>query len=402
MWLLALIPGIAYASPIVVGVGEATPLGLQGRHARPFISDAGELHVGYGRAGSFRIVPIGGDGLPVLSEDRVLIAGDGRFIDHTFVPCGGGTFLHVASGRTDRPDDTAWATPVGADLQPGTIRTVVQSSETLATNDLAAVCEGPVVGVGLAGAGDPGGPLPPDWFAILHEGFFAGEPIDTLVDVSEASRMTGSSMRWDDAAGALRIFGMQPDLGLVVASYDDTLAPLGVETAWPLIPTDQYPYWPQGLEVAGGGTLLAHMVRGDADGFAQDTGQVAITVLGPDLMPLETWQLTEFIPPDGAMRPDLVLTGPDSAFVTFDVGGRIWSIEVDLDGDALVALGVDEGDDTGAPGDADTADGGADGSGAGRSRGKGVPAEGCATAPVGGGLLLLLLGMSGRRRGRLR
>ena len=403
MWTSLLLISASYASPVVVGVGEAVPLGLQGRHARPFIAADGGLHLGYGRAGSFRVVPIGEDGLPVLDADRVLVAGDGRFVDHTFVPCGGGTFLHVASGRTDRPDDTAWATPVGADLVPGSIRTIVQSSESLATNDLAAVCEGPVVGVGLAGAGEPGGPLPPDWFAVLHDGFFAGEPIETLVDVSDAARMTGSSMRWDDGAGALRIYGMQPDLGLVVASYDDTLAPLGVDTAWPLIPADQYPYWPQGLAVSGRGTLLAHMVRGDADGFAQDTGQVAVTVLDPDLMPVETWQLTELAAPDGAMRPDLVLTGPDAAFVTFDVSGRIWAVQLELDADALASLGSEPEQDTGLPDSGGPGGSGTDGTDPGRLRRKGDGrAGGCSVNPAGGGLLLLLLGLSARRRAGLR
>jgi hypothetical protein len=401
---LALAPALAQAAPFVLGVGAATPLGLEGRHARPFVAEDGRVHVGYGRSGSFRVVPLGDDLAPALEEDRVLVQGHGRFIDHMLVPCGGGTSLHVSSGRTSRPDDTAWATPIGADLVAGTTRTVVRESETLATNDPAAVCEGPLTAIGLAGAGEPGGELPPDWLYVLDDAFFEGDPVSRVVDASDASRMTGNAMRWDEPAGVLRVFGMEPDVGLVVASFDAELQPLGVQHAWPPLPNDQYPYWAQGLAVAGGATLLAHMVRGDGDGFAQDTGQVALTVLGPDLAPLETWQLTELAAPDGAMRPGLVRTGVDRALVTFDVSGRIWAVEVDLDGAALDALDDPGGGDTGGDGTepGDTARGDT----ARAARGRTVPerggASGCAAAPTGGPIGLLLLTLLARRRARSR
>jgi len=144
------------------------------------------------------------------------------------------------------------------------------------------------------------------------------------------------------------------------------------------------------------------MVRGDADGFAQDTGQVAVTVVGPDLIPVETWQLTELAAPDGAMRPDLVLTGTDSAFVTFDVSGRIWAIELELDGDALAALGSEPEEDTGLPDSGAPGGSGTDGTDPGRARSNGGDAGGCSVSPAGGGLLLVLLGLWCRRKAGLR
>jgi MYXO-CTERM domain-containing protein len=398
MSVLLLLTSLARAAPLVLGVGPATALGLEGRHARPFIADDSRVHVGYGRSGSFRAVPLGADLTPLLVEDRVIVPGHGRFVDHMMVPCGGGTFLHVASGRIHRPDDSAWATPVGTDLVAGTTRTIVRESTSLATNDPAAVCAGPVVAVGLAGAGEPGDVLPPDWLYVLDEEFFAGGEVAAVADASVASRMTGNSMLWDDAAGALRVFGMEPDVGLVVATFDAALAPMEVVEVWPELPDDQYPYWAQGAAPAGGAILLAHMVRGDGDGFAQDTGQVALTVLGPDLVPLETWQLTELSPPDGAMRPGIARVGTDLALVTFDVGGRVWAVEVDLDGAALDALGAVDGGDTG--GAMDTAPTAA---GDGRAApGRSAPADGgCVSvggAPAGAILPLLSLFALARRR----
>lgn len=392
---------LARAAPLVLGVGPATPLGLEGRHARPFVADDGRLHVGYGRSGSFRAVPLAADLAPLTAEDRVVVQGHGRFVDHMLVPCGGGTFLHVASGRTRRPDDSAWATPVGTDLVAGVTRTLVQESTTLATNDPAAVCAGPVVAVGLAGAGEPGDVLPPDWLYVLGADFFAGGEVDAVVDASVASRMTGNSMLWDDAAGALRVFGMEPDVGLVVATFDAGLAPLQVVEAWPDLPADQYPYWAQGVAPAGGGTLLAHMVRGEGDGFAQDTGQVALTLLGPDLAPLETWQLTELAAPDGAMRPGVARIAADRAVVTFDVAGRIWAVEVELDAAGLAALGGDPGGDTG--GDGDTARGALPGGGgSGGARRAPTRDPGCAAVPLVAGIPGLGALAFARRRRRSR
>ena len=53
--------------------------------------------------------------------------------------------------------------------------------------------------MGLAGAGEPGDALPPDWLYVLDDAFFSGEPVTTIADASIASRMTGNAMRWDVA-----------------------------------------------------------------------------------------------------------------------------------------------------------------------------------------------------------
>jgi hypothetical protein len=228
---------------------------------------------------------------------------------------------------------------------------------------------------------------------VLDDEFFAGGEVASVADASVASRMTGNSMLWDDAAGALRVFGMEPDVGLVVATFDGGLEPMEIVEAWPDLPADQHPYWAQGVASAGGATLLAHMVRGDGDGFAQDTGQVALTVLGPDLMPLETWQLTEFSPPDGAMRPGVARVGTDLALVTFDVGGRVWAMEVELDGAALDALGGGGGDDTAGPVDTAPTVAGDGGSRAADGRAAST-GGGCASTPLAPDSVgLVLLGM---------
>ena len=106
MFSLAFYAMVAHAVPRVTEIGPAVRLGVEGRHARPFVGPAGRTWIGFGRSGSFWAIPLDGAMLPIHHEERVVIRGDGRFVDHMMVPCDDGTWLHVASGRTRRHDDS--------------------------------------------------------------------------------------------------------------------------------------------------------------------------------------------------------------------------------------------------------------------------------------------------------
>ncbi|MEC8423310.1 MAG: hypothetical protein VX000_06005, partial [Myxococcota bacterium] len=149
--------------------------------------------------------------------------------------------------------------------------------------------------------------------------------------------------------------------------------------------------------------------RGNDAGFAQDTGNVALTVLGPELQVLETNILTSFSPPSGAMRPALLVDG-DEIVVSFDVGGALHTVQARVDVEALRALQVVVGSADGAVrerrGVEDTGLDSSSGPAAVADHGDGYAAAergGCASVPAPAGPVraLAFVGLLGllRRRG---
>jgi hypothetical protein len=399
--MLALLGGVALAA-YVTDLGEPVDLDLPGRHGRPFLMDDGSRWLGLGRSGSFHVVALDDDGGADLSTFRTIVQGDGEFIDHSFVPCDDGGFLHVASGNRVTTDDTAWVSFVGRDLTWRGTELLVDSDPHYTTNDMPALCAAEVWATGFATEGDleAGVPGSNELFAF-GPGLFGGAGEVRTIPMPSASRMTGTSLVWREDTRQVLAIGLRPphtlrvvalDEDLVFASRADRVLDLG----------DLDAYWAQSTAVVEGSMLIAHMVRRGTDGFAQDTGNVALTVVGPELQVLETHVLTDFTAPDGAMRPALVVDGAD-VIVSFDVGGALHTLQAVVDRDALAGLRVSEDDAAVAAG---PAPGGAEGAPpAPPSADPGAPsgehgAGGCAVAPPVGLLSVLAvpLLLAGRRR----
>jgi hypothetical protein len=194
-----------------------------------------------------------------------------------------------------------------------------------------------------------------DWFFALDDAFFDGGAA-TAVDVSPSTRVTGNSMRWMEDDRQLHIFGMERDIGLRVAIFDENLALVSLEDR-PAPPAPRVGWWASGIAPVGGGALLVHMAADPAVPWNLDTGDVALVVLGPDLTVLEQHALTQLPPPNGAMRPGIAVED-DTVVVSFDVGGAIQLQRLRIDRAAFLALDAEAG---GGGADEETAGGGEDG-----------------------------------------
>ena len=355
--MMALLGGVALAA-YVTDVGEPVDLDLPGRHGRPFVTEDGARWLGFGRSGSFHVVELDAGGEADLDSFRTVVRGDGEFIDHSFVPCAGGGFLHVASGNRVTTDDTAWVSFVGRDLTWRGTELLVDSNPLYTTNDMPALCSAAVWATGFATEGDmaSGTPGSNELFAFGPE-LFGGAGEVVTVALPSASRMTGTSLVWREDTRQVLALGLRPPQTLRVVALDEDLV-IASRADRQLDLGDLDAYWAQSTAVVEGSMLIAHMVRRSSDGFAQDTGDVALTVVGPELQVLETLVLTGFTPPNGAMRPALMVDG-DVVTVSFDVGGALHTLQARVDRAALAELPVTEGDaavaarsPAGAPGEA--------------------------------------------------
>lgn len=400
--MIALLIGVASAG-YISDLGTPRNLDLPGRHARPFVTDDGAWWLGTGRSGSFHVVPLNDDFTSDNAAFTTIVPGGGEFVDHNFVPCAGGGFLHVASGETYELDDTAWASFVSRDLEwRGTI-TLIDGEVEYTTNDTPALCAADVWLAGFATEGDGRETIAPgNDFVRFDATAFGGDGAPDRVDASDAQRMPGTALVWHPVTQQVLAIGLQPPERLRVVAYDPDLVVVGASDRYLDVPVDQEVYWSQSAVEVEGGVLIAHMTRGRYDGFAQDTGNVALTLLGPELEVLETVVLTDHVAPDGAMRPGLAVVG-EQVVVGYDVGGAVHLVTAQIDREAVAALAVTAlpDDDTGVPDDRDSADPAGDDpeDGGPASPVTSAPAdEGCASAPAGGPVGLLLLALARRRR----
>lgn len=352
MWIFAI--AAAYAAPEIATVGERVDLDLPGRHARPFVDAGGQLWLGFGRSGSFHAVPLDPSGAVERDAQRTLVRLDDG-VDHGFVGCPDGGWLHVASRHGAGRDDSAIATRLDSDGAVRAQRAVVTDSATLATNDMAVVCGAGLEAVGFAQRGVKGeGGDEGDWLFLLDAAFFAGTPPEP-VDLSESTRITGNALDWSPDPGRLLAFGMERDIGLRVAEFGPELSFVTHHDAPTLPPAPAVGWWSQGVARYDGHFLVVHMMGDPATPWNLDTGDVGLAVLDGDLGVVSHHRLTQVPPPDGAMRPSIAVQG-DVAVVTFDVGGDIQMVAVSLEPSAATDGGGVDTDGASGPEDEPTRD----------------------------------------------
>lgn len=399
--IAALLFATASAAPSVVDLSEPLDLDVPGRHARPFVNTAGEWRIGFGRSGSFHSVPW--DGVTADREAQITHVMLGTGVDHGFVPCPDGGFLHVASSHGAALDDTATATRLDAGLMLVAQRDIVTGSETLATNDMAVVCSEVVEGAAFAERGEEGeGEFDGDTLFRLDGDFFDGG-VPVQVDISESTRVTGNSLVWDAAGSRLLSIGLERDLGMQVSAWDADLGFLST-TAVPGPEAPLVGWWAQGAVPVDDHWLVVHMQGDPEAGWGLDTGDVALVLLDSDFAVVERHPLTALTPPNGAMRPSLALRG-DELLVTFDVGGAITAVTGRIarpdpggdgaDGSDGAGAGSD-GETDGASGDADGLSGDTGAAGSAASAG----ASRCGCAGGAAGALWLSMGLAWARRRR--
>lgn len=396
VWSVVLVTAaLAEPTSFVTRVDPPVAVGVDGRHGRPFLDQDGRWHLGHGRSGRFHDVILGDDLRAEIETARIVIDGDGLFVDHALAACPDGTYLHTASGNLEVPDDTAWATLLGPDLEAGVTLPLVERDPEMSTNDMAALCTEDQRLVAFAGYGDPELEIPNrNWLYRVTDAVLAGaEP--ERVPLHEAPRINGTSLVWDDPSQQLLVLGMPGGSSLQVAAYDAALEPVARQSVTLDMPAGVQAYWSAAAAAVGDGYVLVHMGRAREQGFAQDTGDVFLTVMDRSLFFVQTVRLTNLEPPNGAMRPGLAVQG-DELLVVWDQEGRFSATRVQLDLSALAAVAEPVPQDTGQP--PDTPPGGS-GSGTQTATSATEPGGGCATVPGPplGSLGLLLLALVRRR-----
>lgn len=363
----------ALARPTVVELAAPVDLDLPGRHARPFVDREGAWRIGFGRSGSFHSVPWDGTGVSLDAQRTHVMLGDG--VDHGWVSCPDGGFLHVASRNSAALDDSAIATRLDAALRTTAQRVVVSESSDLATNDMAVVCGLGFAGVafaerGIEGDGDADGDVV---FRLDDDFFSGGEP--EVLDISESTRVTGNTLLWDEAQDRLLSFGLERDLGMLVAAWDGALQHEG-STAVEGPPPPLVGWWAQGAVALDDHWLVVHMQGNPDDAWGLDTGDVALLLLDNTFGVVERHVLTSLAPPNGAMRPALAVHD-NRLLVSFDTNGAIQVVTGRIDRrDEEGSGGDDPGLESGA-GDSDLSEGPAADSGAAATRESTPPRCGC-------------------------
>ncbi len=351
VWSVVLVTAALAEAPFVTRVDPPVAVGVDGRHGRPFRGQDARWHLGHGRSGRFHDVVLGEDLVAQIETARILIDGDGRFVDHALAPCPDGTLLHAASGNLVVPDDTAWTTLLGPELEAGETITLVDRDPEMSTNDMAALCSEQFRLVAFAGYGDLDLEIPNrNWLYPVTDAVLEGEA-PQRVPLHEAPRINGTSLVWDETARQLLVLGMPGGASLQVAAYNEALEPVSRQAVALDMPPGVQAYWSAAAAPLGDGYAIVHMGRAMEQGFAQDTGDVFLTVTDRSLFFSQTVRITNLEAPDGAMRPGLAVEG-DELLIAWDQEGRFYATRAQLDLNALAAVAAPVPQDTGEPPDA--------------------------------------------------
>lgn len=347
-WIILLAP-LAHAEvSFVTAVDPPVQVGVDGRHARPFQGTDGAWHLGHGRSGRFHDIVLDGDLVAQPDTARILIDGGGQFVDHGLAVCPDGSLLHAASGNLVQPDDSAWVTLVSADLEPGPTQLLIDREPEMSTNDMAAVCTEDLRAVAFAGSGDWELEIPQEnWLYRITDDVLEGAAAERL-PLHEASRINGTSLVWDAVSQQLLVIAMPGSGSLQVAFYNDALEPAGRVNAQVLLDDGAQGYWSSAAAPLGDGYAIVHMGRRLDQGFAQDTGDVFLTVTDRSFFFLHTVRLTNLDPPNGAMRPGIAVNG-DELLIAWDRDGRFEATRAWVDLDALAEVAEAVPQDSGQP-----------------------------------------------------
>jgi len=363
MWSL-FVPA-ALAASHFASVGPDTALAVGGLWARAVPADDGWTFF-WAAGGGYLRAPLSAD-LVLDERAKVELTGHTDLMDHRLVQCPDGTWLHHASAQRNAPGDTAFVFRYDADWGRIGEAVIVDTSTDIHTNDMAAVCD-PAVGALVAYTGDRG---TQHIFRVADD--LSSQEISTT---SAVPQLMGGSLVWEPEHGTLIGMGRAYGRPLQGARMDADAQPTGDIVDLALAAEGEDAYWPQAVVRVGDLYVVAYMWRVDDGSFKVDEGQVRLAVFDLDWEVLETVQLTDYVAPDGGMRPGLALDG-DLLLVSWDVDS--------VPHVALVTLADDGDTGTVDTGGGDTGDSGDDSGGVtGDSGDSGVDSGGDSAADSGG------------------
>jgi hypothetical protein len=346
----------ASAGDFVLEIGEEVHLeGIGGGWSRAFPVGDGSWHYLFGGGGDFRHMPLSAN-MDFDASSAIFLTGRSDLIDHAITRCPDGTYLHVASGQVNAPDDSAWAFRYDEDWQLMVEAGVDVANPGLHHNDPPVLC---------SSALDATVFQPPDdaeaEFIVLDGDL---NPIESELTTSAMPPVPGSSLYFEEefdtiirvTAPELVTSNSDPRNKLIVfeidweqeGSYevrtDVDLSDAGIFEDW-------HAYWPQGLVRIGEFTFVSHMARPVEGGFNQDEGNVFLQVLDGDFNLIESHQLTFDEGPEANQRPSLALQ-EEFLLVTYDkrianqLNNFVLSVRLDLEAIEEGTSETDTGEDT--------------------------------------------------------
>ncbi len=337
-------------------IGEEISTGIGGGWARVFPHSSGEgWNFLWAAGGGYSLLPMTDD-LVVEDFGRVELTGADYLVDHAITPCPSGGFLHVASANLEEFNDSAYSFRYDDDFGLLSSQPIEERVSTRKHNDLPVVCSPGFNGTafGMPQAGDT------HIIELDQNGAQISEHPVTGINTE------GGTLLVEPETGDLLVFGMGhsgSDLKISRLNGDLNVTDTMLIT---LLDSNLRAYWPASVLRVGDHYIVSFMARDDSAGFGSDFGNVWLAVLNFELELEHVERLSNYEPPNGAMRPGLARKG-SQLLVTVDreVEPRIFPIELnsvafgfDLDGDTGGLWDTGTGstggtDDTGGDSDSD-------------------------------------------------
>ena len=274
-WVLLLVSPALAGPSFIAELGPPGPVGVDGRHARPYRGTDGAWHLGHGRSGKFHDVVLDDNLVAQSDTARIIVEAGGDFVDHALAVCPDGSMLHAASGNLIQPDDTAWVTVLDADRVAGPTALLIDREPDMSTNDMAALCATDLRVAAFAGSEADLEIPQQNWLFPILKG--CSRARSRAILLHEAPRINGTSLVWaaapSSAASGCRAAAparWPSDAALGVGRANVVEMEPGVQA-----------YWSSAAAQLGDGAgyAIAHMGRSPEQGFAQDTEDMALTIL---------------------------------------------------------------------------------------------------------------------------
>jgi hypothetical protein len=241
--------------------------------------------------------------------NRNFLTGRMNLDDHNLVPCPSGGFLHVASGKTTEPNDSAYSFRYDEDFSATAQTVLAESIFKIRFNDMALICHE---------KGNFASFIDYDvWGTVVYTLDADGALLDEK-RIPELPLAEGGVFLEDPVRGDLALVTSTPEKnGLFVnwLSWDlvfkDTRRILQVDR------TVAQAYWPQAVNIIGDRIVLAYIQQPSNAGFQADWGNVWLAIFDLEWTLLENHLIVKDDGPDGTMRPGLALQG-ETLMLSYD------------------------------------------------------------------------------------
>ncbi len=329
---LCLLEG-AQAQTYITSISDEIEISLTGGWARVFPADEG-WHFLWAAGGDFVLLPMTED-YEVDDRGRTNLTGDTDMIDHAITTCPDGTYLHAASA--DAAGEYAKAFRYDENFTMLSEAVIAEKNQGRRHNDMPLICGGKGNWTSLA----------------IDYGISDFLRLDDDLNVVEDTELTGipptegATLLRDPWSGEMLLINSPHHSNAIAFVLLDEELNMLDEWSVGVAPSDEDAYWAQAAMIIGQHVVVAYMSRKQSDGFADDWGDVWVSVFDENWNAVETQQVSYNTPPGGGMRPGFARKGevlvlsydrfdPDSNKV---IPG-VFELKLDLD-----ALGV--GSDTG-------------------------------------------------------